>query len=304
MSSKTQCALALLLSLVAPAQAGTPIVGALYVSDLSGPLYRVQYAYDGVNAPVFTNVQRIANLTRGGGARGLPDGRVAVVGAGQFSLVDTRVTPATVQFVLTNSNANALQLTPDGQSFWTGWKDTPLSRVPINPLSSGIVQALGGSDSVSTILAFTPSHGVFYATGGEGESGNFGQINMTSFQTTRIATAAFATGVVYDAFSGHLITAGLARASQRDPAAPSVVLSSRDDSSSGENYLILEPTGQGHLIGTRFGGVFRVVFIDYSTDARIGGASTQFFSVNIPGITNSSGGLAIDASQLLHNGFE
>lgn len=282
--------------------AGTPISGAVYVSDLGGPLYRVRYAYDGEHPPVLGAAERVATLPRGGGARGLRDGRVAVVGAGIFSIYDPR--DAWVATVGTMTNANALQASPDGSRMWTGWKDTVLSDVPLAPLAPGTPRALTGDDLVATMLAFTPNDGVFYTTGGEFAEGNFGRIDLATFRTTRIVAGVFATGVIYDRFSDTLITAGIGRATQRAPSAPTVVVSSRDDAATGENYLILEPTGEGHALGTRYGSEFRLVFIDYSAEGRIGAPSTRFFSLPVPGITNSSGGLALDLDLMHWNGFE
>jgi hypothetical protein len=295
-------ALAAILLLSTGAEAGPPISGAVYVSDLSGPLYRVRYTYDGEHPPLLGAPEQVATLPRGGGARGLRDGRVAVVGAGIFSVYDPR--DASVVTVGTMTNANALQISPDGSRMWTGWKDTVLSDVPLAPLAPGTPRALTGDDLVATMLAFTPGDGVYYTTGGEFAEGNFGRIDLATFSTTRIASGVFATGVVHDRYSNTLITAGIGRATQRAPSAPDVVLSSRDDAATGENYLVLEPTGEGHLIGTRYGSEFRLIFIDHAADGRIGAPSTRYFSLPVPGITNSSGGLALDLDLLHWNGFE
>lgn len=295
-------AFAAILLLSTGADAGPPISGAVYVSDLGGPLYRVRYTYDGEHPPVLGAPERVATLPRGGGARGLRDGRVAVVGAGIFSVYDPR--DGSVATVGTMTNANALQVSPDGSRMWTGWKDTVLSDVPLAPLAPGTPRALTGDDLVATMLAFTPNDGVFYTTGGEFAEGNFGRIDLAAFATTRIATGVFATGVVYDRYSDTLITAGVGRATQRAPSAPAVVLSNRDDTATGENYLILEPTGDGIAFGTRYGSEFRLVFIDYAAEGRIGAPSTRFYSLPVPGITNSSGGLALDLDLMHWNGFE
>jgi hypothetical protein len=301
-SAKGPAAVIAALMLSAGVDAGAPISGAVYVSDLGGPLYRVRYAYDGVNSPTLGAAERVATLPRGGGARGLRDGRVAVVGAGIFSIFDPR--DASVVTVGTMTNANALQISPDGSRMWTGWKDTVLSDVPLAPLAPGTPRALSGDDLVATMLAFTPSGGVFYTTGGEFAEGNFGRIDLATFSTTRIATGVFATGVVHDRYSGTLITAGIGRATQRATSAPDVILSRRDDAAAGENYLVLEPTGEGHLLGTRYGSEFRLIFIDHGSEGRIGAPSTRFFSLPVPDITNSSGGLALDLDLMHWNGFE
>jgi hypothetical protein len=209
-----------------------------------------------------------------------------------------------VALVNSLTNANTATLDPSGTRLWVGWKDTALSEVPLSPLANGTAHAVGGDDTVATMLAFAPGQGAFYTTGGEFENGNFGRINLATFSTTRLAASAYATGVVYDPYSQSLITAGLGRARQMAPSSPATVLSARDDSATGENYLILEPTGGGHLIGTRSGGEARVLLIDFSLSGRIGDATTSLHSAVLSTITDLSGGAGWDGDLVFSDVFE
>ena len=209
----------------------------------------------------------------------------------------------TVTTVSAMNNANTVSFDPAG-ALWAGWKDTPLASVPTSPLAACMTHVVSGDDVVATMVAFTPANGAFYTTGGELESGNFGRINMATFTTQRLLAAANATGAVFDPFSGHLIVAGLGRAKQIAPGNPTVVLSSRDDSASGEIYLVLQADGRGHLFGTRFGPQARLVLIDYSATGLVGAASSVIVSVPIPGITNLLGEAGVDANSIFKDGFE
>ncbi len=281
----------------------TPAQGTIYLSMLSGPLHRINYEYDGGSTLVVTSAQLVATLPRGGGVRVGPDSRVYVVGTGNVSRVN--VDSGAFTSVSATNNSNTLSFDPDGTKLWAGWKAAPLASVPIAPLVNGTTHSVSGDDNFATAVAFTPANGAFYTTGGEFESGNFGRIDMTSFSTQRMLSNVHATGAVYDAFSGHLIVAGLGRAKQIDPANPATVLSSRDDSPGGENYLVLQADGRGHLFGTRFGPSARLLMIDYSASGLIGGAGSVIVSVEIPGISAGlSGEAAVDAESIFRNGFE
>jgi hypothetical protein len=147
---------------------------------------------------------------------------------------------------------------------------------------------------------------VFYSTGGT-SAGDFGRIDLNTFTTTRLVAATNATGLIYDTFSKSLILSALGHATQRNPASPLVVVSARDDSGAGENYLLLRPDGVGHLFGSRFGGSGsnpnggRLVLIDYSATGLIGDASTIF--VSAPIVDGLSGGVAVDTA-IFADGFQ
>jgi hypothetical protein len=285
------------------AQAATPAQGRIYLSMLSGSLQRIDYQYDGGSSLIVSAPNLITTLSGGGGVRLGADDQVYVVSIGNVS----RVNPdnGTVTSVSATNNANTVSFDPDGLTLWAGWKDTPLASVPISPLASGTTHVVSGDDNVASTVVFTPAHGTFYTTGGELESGNFGRIDMDTFVTQRLLGNAHATGAIYDPFSGHLIVTGLGRAKQIAPANPASVLSSRDDSASGENYLVLQPDGRGHLFGTRFGPAARLVMIDYSASGLIGGAGSVMLSVPIPGIdAGLSGEAAVDANSIFKSGFE
>jgi hypothetical protein len=282
--------------------AATPAGGRLYLSVLSGPLYRLDYRYDGADSLTLSVPQLLATLPRGGGVRMGSDGYVYVVGAGGVHRVD----PGNGSFtsVSAMNNANTVSFDPGGALLWAGWKDTAVSSVPIDPLADGTPHAVSGDDSIATAVAFTPDHGVFYTTGGEFESGNFGRIDLATFVTLRLHSDAQATGAIHDTFSGDLIVAGLGQAKQIAPGNPSAIKASRNDSAGGENYLNLQADGRGHLFGTRSGAEARLVMIDYSASGLIDAADTVMLSIPIAGISNLSGEVAVDIHVLFNDGFE
>ena len=185
--------------LTSAAYAGTPSSGTIYLSKLNGVLYRAGWHYDGDGQLGISPPVLVALLPRGGGVRVLPDGRVVVVGAGTVSLLD--LTNHVGRYTTANVNANAVIEDPSGDRLWCGWKDATLADVPLSPLTPGTPHFLSGSDSVTTMLAFTPDGVVFYSTGGEFESGSLGIVDLSTFSTTRLATNAFATGIHYDSFT-------------------------------------------------------------------------------------------------------
>ncbi len=282
--------------------AGTPSRGTVYLSKLNGVLYRAGYVYDGAGQLTVLQPALVAFLPRGGGTRVLPDARVAVVGAGTVSLLDFARHSGRTSTA--NVNANAVIEDPVADKIWCGWKDATLSEVPTRPLAPGTPRVLIGDDTVATTLAFAPNGRVFYSTGGELESGALGTIDLTTYTTTRLYAAVFATSVYYDAFSGTLITAGLGRARQFLASPPYTMLSQRDDSGSGENYLGLVPTGDGHYIGTRSGGQARLVLLDMSAGGGLDAPTTLFASTVIVGLDDLSGVAGVDVDLMFADPFE
>lgn len=285
-------------------QAGEATHGSIYLSNLNGPLYLVAYAYDGNGQLTVSPAQTIAVVSRGGGVRRQNRDLVYVVGAGNVSMVNAA--DGSVTSMSANNNANTAVLSPDEATLWAGWKDTSLASVSLQPLGAGVTHAITGDDGVATMIAFTPNHGAFYTTGGEldNESGNFGKINLINFTTQRFLTGSFATGINYDSFSNSLIISGLGRARQIDPGNPGSPVSSRDDSGTGENYLVLEPDGLGHLLGTRSGSQPRLVFIDYSSSGLIGGPGSILISMPLPDTANLSGGPALEPDVIFRSRFD
>ena len=297
-------ALRMMLGSATSAHAGAPAHGSVYLSNLDGPVYLLAYAYDGSGHLDVSPVHIVATVPRGGGMRRKNRDLVYVVGAGIVSAVN--LADETVSSVSANNNANTATLSPDGNTLWVGWKDTVPASVPLQPFGVGIPHPVTGDDSVATMIAFTPAHGTFYTTGGEfaAESGNMGHIDLGTFITSRSLSDVHATGINYDPFSGSLIIAGVGRATQIDPGNPTSVISSRDDSIAGENYLVLEPDGLGHLIGTRFGSEPRLVFIDYSESGMIGSGSSIIISAPLPNSANLSGGPTLEPDVIFRSRFE
>ena len=278
---------------VQPAQAAGALKGTVYIGAAFGihNLYKVDYDYDGVGSMTATATV-LTTLPTAADALIVPGGDIIVAGQGPNVY---KVNPATGAFttVSAGNNGNTVSLDPSGTSVWIGWTDTSPSQVPLAPFSNGTPHSVSGDDATITSLAFTPSNGVYYSNGGTG-LGNFGRIDLTTFTTTRLMTSTFADTVHYDRYSRSLIMAGAGHAIQVDPADPIAVLSTRDDSGLGENYLMLRPDGRGHLFGTRFGGGDRLVLVDYSATGLIGDPSSII--VSAPFVDGLSGGVAVDTS--------
>jgi hypothetical protein len=139
-------ALALTLSAAAaPVTAATPSRGTAYLSSIGGTLFRASYYFDGATLTVSSATPSAATV-RGGGALRLPDHRVVVVGAGNVSLYDPIA--HTLELASSMTNANTATFDPNGTRLWVGWKDTPLSEVPLDPFGNGTPHNVTGDDAV------------------------------------------------------------------------------------------------------------------------------------------------------------
>lgn len=288
------------------ALAGTSSNGTVYIGAAFGThnLYKVEYAYDGIGSMTATATV-LTTLPTAADALIVPGGDIVVAGQGA-NVYKVNAVSGSYTTVSSGNNGNAVSLDPGGSSVWIGWTDTSPSQVPLDPFASGTPHAVVGDDSTITAFAFTPSDGVYYSNGGTGV-GNFGKIDLKTFTTTRRMASTFADSVHYDPFSRSLILAAGGQAIQVVPANPTTVLSTRNDSGLGENYLMLRPDGRGHLFGTRWGGGGgnpsggRLVLVDYSATGLIGDPSSIIASAPI--VDGLSGGVAVDTA-IFADGFE
>lgn len=280
--------------------AGSATKGTVYIGAAFGThnVYKVDFDYDGIGSMTAT-ATILTTLPTAADALIVPGGDIIVAGQGP-NVYKVNAATGTFATVSAGNNGNTVSLDQGGASVWIGWTDTSPSQVPLDPFADGTPHSVDGDDGTVTSLAFTPADGVYYSNGGEG-SGNFGRIDLTTFTTTRLMTATFADTVHYDRFSNSLILAGTGHAIQFDPAEPTTPLSTRDDTSLGEDYLMLRPDGRGHLFGTRWGGGDRLVLVDYSATGLIGDASSIIVSATL--VDGLSGGVAVDTS-ILADGFE
>jgi hypothetical protein len=287
------------------ALAGTPSRGTVFIGAAYVPhnLYRVDFQYDGADT-LDVDAQVLVTLPTAADSMIVPGGNLVVAGQGS-SVYRVNADDGTYETSSTGNNGNTIALDPSGQSVWIGWTDTAPSQVPLRPFGPGTPHSVSGDDFTISHFAFTPSNGVFYANGGESNLGSVGAIDMSTFVTARIFSSVPATSIFYDAYSRSLIFVAFGNATQVDPANPSVVLSSRDDSALGENYLVLRPDGRGHLVGTRWGvsgaNGGRLGLVEYSQSGLIGDARTII--VSAPMTDGLSGGVAVDTSWLA-NGFD
>jgi len=285
-----------------PVHAGTPAKGTVFIGAAFGThnVYKVEFDYDGIGS-MTASATILTTLPSAADALVVPGGDLIVAGQGP-NVYKVNSTTGTFTTVSSGNNGNAVSLDPSGASVWIGWTDTSPSQVPLKPFANGTAHSVSGNDSTVTSLAFAPGNGVFYANGGTG-LGNFGTINLTTFTTARLLASTYADSVHYDRFSRSLILAAAGHAIQLDPANTGTPLGTRDDTSLGENYLMLRPDGRGHLFGTRYGGIDRLVLVDYSATGLIGDASTIIVSTVLVDGVGLSGGVAVDTS-ILADGFE
>jgi len=302
--------LPILAVLTLPAAAATPTHGSLIVGSMQAGVHylmRVDYDYDGadtltVSGPVWQRAE--ANVAAEYVV--VPGGYVVFASGGTVS----RVQIATGSRVLSNASGNGTTATldPDGQHVWTGWRDTALSSVPLNPFGDATPHAIGGDDTSATQIAFTPA-GVFYTTGSDNPSdtASVGRIDLEAFTTTRVLAGTDATGIHYDPYSATLVFAAFGKAHQLDPAAPQAIVSSRDDSAT-ENYVDLVPDGLGHLLAVHRSDAAcsnpenGIALIDYSATGLVGDPSTRYAHAALP-VPGCATGLGVDPD-LFADGFD
>ena len=278
------------------AHGATPTSGHVYLACAYGTrfVYQTDFAFDGVTLTA-DPVDTITTLPTAADVLLAPDGDLIVGGQGVYCggcIHKVNIATGTYETRIAGNNNNALAIDPTGTIVYAGWIGTDPSEVPIAPFGDGVVRTVMGDDPTITSLAFTPSHGVFYTTGGGG-AGDFGQLTLgATYTTDRTLINVPATSVHYDPFSQSLIVSGGGMCIQVDPANPSVIVSSRNDAPT-ENYIELQPDGHGHLIGNRNVADGALVIIDYSASGLIGDPSTVIAVAALPGVTGLSGGVAL-----------
>jgi hypothetical protein len=284
-----------------PLHAGTPIRAAAYVAELQTErLYRVPFRWDGSGLLSIGQIELIATTSTGGGVH-FADEYIYVTGSGNVTQVN--LASGELSAAQTFNNANACAADPAREFLYCGWR-FGLSRLPLQPFGAGTLLALTGQDTDLTTLVFTPDHGAFYSNGTEQFIGDFGRIDLDTGVTQRLQSGAFATGAVWDEFSGRILIAGLGRARLVDPALPEQVSSQRDDSVN-QNYLSLNVSGRGHAIGTLCCvAEARLVLLDYSTSLDLASPQTLIASVVLPDLSTLSGEAAFDTDRLYEDGFE
>ncbi len=205
------------------------------------------------------------------------------------------VDPVSGQYQTHNAqnNNNTLSLDPTRTVLYAGWDDTNISTLSVagGTMSDGTPHAVTGGDGVATSIAFTSTDGAFYVTGGTG-FGNFGRIDLSTFVTTRLLSNVPGAVVAYDPFSDSLILSGGGVCYQVRAGDPTNVISMRNDSAT-DNYIELQPDGNGHLFGTVCCGNGGIVILDYSASGLIGDPSTVIGHALLPGVSGLSGGLAV-----------
>lgn len=306
-----RCLLLLSALLPAAAFADTPTHGTALVGSSAAGLHflaRIDYDYDGAGHLTTTSTpQRALGFNGYGSSYVLSGGFLVLAGGGVSGRL--QLSSGALLAANPNSNGNFVTLAPDGRTVWVGGRNASLVSFAATPFADGIAHGLSGDDLAVTQLAFTPAHGVFYTTGGSAaaERGNFGQIDLGTFQTTRRLANTEATGIHYDPFSASLIVAAFGKAHRIDPADPATLPDSRDDSAT-QNYLELFPDGAGHLLGLHLSDgncsspASALLLIDYSSAARLGDANTHLASTPIA-VQGCATGMVLDG-ELFVDGFE
>jgi hypothetical protein len=301
-----KCPRSLLLALLilvqgSQVQAGTPLDTYAYVAELQTEnVYRVHLEWDG-NASLLVSTPELIATAGAGGGMVAAEYFLYVAGSGVVSRIDLRNNQVALAQTFNNANACAPDLS--GAFLYCGWRSA-LSQIPTMPFGNGSAVVLGGDDVNLTDVVFTPGGESFYSTGTEAFNGDFGRLDLDMGQTSRLQSAAFATGLGWDDFSQKILIAGLGRARLVDPATPAAIASQRDDSAN-ENYLSLSPDGRGHAIGTRccIAGA-SLVLIDYSETGDLSSAQTLIASAPLTNLTFVSGEAIFVDDRIFHSQFE
>ncbi|HEV2042181.1 MAG TPA: PEP-CTERM sorting domain-containing protein [Casimicrobiaceae bacterium] len=263
-------------SLVSGLASATPISYDLFYTTFSGGAnvneVHVDYTGNGTAGNGVFSLTLNHNIASTGGADGIvfnPNNSRLLVG-GQGNAVH-EVNPTTGAFTTATPGVNAFHLAVDPSLMivWVSSIPGALASMPISPNLSGpgTILTLSGDDTAITSLAFTPSNGVFYTSGGSGGFGSFGSINLTTGVTTRILTnVPAAHGMQFDPFSGNLILDGSNQVSQINPAAPGVIISTA--TFAGMTFDQGAADGLGHLFIASNTGT--LLFLDYSTTSLVG----------------------------------
>ena len=164
-------------------------------------------AYD--RATHIATINGLTNIAQTLGADGItfaPDGDLLVGGQSTGRLFKVnRTSGAQTNQLVGQSSAFHVKLDPSGLRAWTAGIPDRLAEVPLNPFGAGTSHVLTGDDTLITDFVWAAGK-VFYTASGVVGHGNFGEINLTTFVTTRyITNVDYAHGIQFDPFTNNLI---------------------------------------------------------------------------------------------------
>ena len=134
------------------------------------------------------NIQNIAYTLGADGITFATDGDLLVGGQATGRLFKiNRTTHAQTNQPTGQTDSFHVKLDPSGQKAWTAGLPSSLAEVPLNPFAPGTMHTLTGDDTLITDITWAAGK-VFYTASGTNGHGNFGEINLTTFVTTRRLT--------------------------------------------------------------------------------------------------------------------
>jgi hypothetical protein len=245
--------------------------GDLFYTKFSGTpnVWKVPFTFDDATdtAALGTPVP----LASAPGADGIifaPSGNLLIGGQGANKVFEYTTGGVFVSEGSALGNSFHLALDPSGKKVWTSGFSADLADLPLSPNVGSATPPLHdvtGDDGGVTQLAFAPSGKTFYVNGLPNGDGNLGEIDMTTFVTTRFASSVEpAHGMVYDSFTGLMTLFGHGHAGSFDPDDPSATLLVSDPLWTDFDQGAVD--GKGHAL---VAGGNAITFIDYSTSGDI-----------------------------------
>jgi dipeptidyl aminopeptidase/acylaminoacyl peptidase len=206
-----------------------------------------------------------------------PDGKTLLIGGQDRDIYHVDPTNGHVLNTLGTGGVDVyhLALSPNGNTVYGGGSEgnSPgLAVVPTNPYGNGVTEAISGSNSTITGIAFDSSGQAFYTASSATGDGNFGTIsNLNTSPVTHslIAGLTAAHGITYDPFTKDFILVGGNEIAQVDTTGH--VISERFFSGYVDSFDQASVDGQGHLFVANNDG--NMLFVDYSASGLIGASS-------------------------------
>jgi hypothetical protein len=262
--------------------------GTVYYTRFTGGqnVGSVDYLYDDVTKTLtLSNNHNIAAVNGADGILFAPNGNL-LIGGQNSGLVHERTTSgAFVKNVFPGTQGSFhLALSPDGKTLYTSPFGGPLDTIPLvnGGLSgNGTAHAVTGNDTGVTQIVFDGSGNSYYVTGQPNGFGNFGRINLNTFQTTRLLfNRESIHGTHYDPFTGLITFFGAGKVGTYDPTT-GVFKQSANDINVDFDQGALDGFGHAFIAGNN-----QLTFIDYSATGDITSAA------NVVRIFNGANGLS------------
>lgn len=267
--SATLLGLALVLAAAAGAAAAErrsqTLAGELFYTTSAPPaVKRVRFSFDG--STLRFGVRRlVASPPAADGIVFTPAGKL-LVGAKGYGVLQVDPTSGSFRSAQPGvASAFHVAISPTGTKAWTAGLPGPLGQVRLRPFGDGAAQPVHGDDGAVTSLAFAAGKAYYTASDPNG-IGSFGEIDMSSFRTTRLIDhLRGAHGMAFDEGTGDLFLFGDSVVLQVDPASPTVVAASRPLPGLHLDQGTVD--GHGHaLVASNTG---ELALIDYSATGHI-----------------------------------